>query len=81
MPDVRQGHELTQAETILAALKRGERLTQLDALTRYGVGRLAARVHDLRRQGYDVRCRLTKVEARHGGARRVAQYTLGRRER
>jgi hypothetical protein len=44
---------MTQNEQILAALKNGP-LTPMDALARYGVFRLAARVGELRERGYPV---------------------------
>ncbi len=61
----------TQNELILAALRRGERLTPLDALRRFGCFRLAARVDDLRRAGYPVRSAIS-VE----GGKRHAVYSL-----
>ena len=44
----------TQCETLLAALKRGERLTVLSALTDYGVYALSQRVGELKRQGWQI---------------------------
>lgn len=77
---IRQGHEMSQSEVILAAFRRGERLTQLDALQSYGVGRLAARVCDLRAKGYDIRRTLKAVAKAGGGSVRVAEYYLVERE-
>jgi len=45
---------MTQTEHILQALQRGERLTPLDALNRFGCFRLAARVAELRVDGHDI---------------------------
>lgn len=42
----------TQAEQILDALKRGRRLTALDALKEFGCMRLGARVLELKQEGY-----------------------------
>ncbi|UWR29662.1 helix-turn-helix domain-containing protein [Sulfitobacter sp. W002] len=40
---------------ILAALKRGERITAHDALARWGIFRLAVIIHHLRQAGHDVK--------------------------
>ena len=39
---------MTQAQKILRDLKKGERITPLDAMKNYGCMRLAARIYDLR---------------------------------
>jgi hypothetical protein len=50
---------------VLEILRRGETLTQTDAL-RLGLGwRLSARIHYLRERGWDIRS--TKVYTSHGG--------------
>lgn len=43
----------SQAEQILAALERGESLTSLDALNRFGCMRLGARIHELKQPPYN----------------------------
>jgi hypothetical protein len=48
---------MTQQTQILAFLRAGRVLTPLDALHRFGTLRLAARCHDLRAAGHDIRCR------------------------
>ena len=44
----------TQSEMILKELKRGRRLTPLDALFEFNCFRLGARCYDLRQQGYNI---------------------------
>lgn len=61
-----------QAGRILAHLRAGNRLTALEALERFGCFRLAARIHELRRDGWNVQERT--VETRSG--KRVAEYSL-----
>lgn len=61
---------MTQNQALLYELKRRS-VTPRDALLKLGIYRLAARVHELRRVGYDIRTDLIK----YGGAR-VARYTL-----
>lgn len=63
---------MSQTNQILAALKRGP-LTPLEALERYGVLRLAARVAELRERGHAVSVERVKV----GKNKRVAKYRLG----
>lgn len=63
---------MSQADAILDALLRGETLTPLDALRRYGCFRLGARIWDLKKKGYAIEMRLVETS---GGAR-VAEYFL-----
>lgn len=65
---------MTQAEQILAALKRGRAITPLEALNEFGCFRLAARVGELREQGHAIA--VEKVTADNG--KRFARYRLGR---
>lgn len=66
---------MTQTEEIHAALKRGEKLTPLMALRKYGTMRLGARIWDLRQAGVRVQRKLVEV----GDGKRVAQYWLDRK--
>lgn len=63
----------TQKKSIAAALKRGDRLTPLQALKKYGCFRLAARISELRTEGMFIESRLINVNGKT-----VAQYYLGR---
>jgi hypothetical protein len=62
---------MTQNEAILAALKKGKRLTPIDALCEFGCNRLAARILDLRQAGHDIRSHLVQR-----GLKKVASYWL-----
>jgi hypothetical protein len=42
----------SQNETILQHLKKGKKITPLDALEKFGCFRLAARISDLRKDGH-----------------------------
>jgi hypothetical protein len=44
----------SQAATILQHLQKGGSLTALDALQFFGCFRLAARIHELRKEGYEI---------------------------
>jgi hypothetical protein len=63
----------SQCTQILRALKRGQHITPLKALERFGCFRLGARIHDLREQGWDIQKRW--VESR---GKRFASYYLVR---
>ena len=54
---------MTQAAQILASLKRGERLTPLDALTQFNCMRLASRISDLKREGHTIYTRTIKTDS------------------
>jgi hypothetical protein len=64
---------LTQNQLILAALLDGDELTPLDALDRFKCFRLAARVSDLRREGWPIE---TRTGTENG--KRFAVYFLSR---
>lgn len=63
---------MTQADQILQHLRSGKHITPLEALNRFQCLRLAARVSDLRADGYDIRSEI--VELPNG--KKVASYRL-----
>lgn len=67
---------MTQNDAILAALRRGERLTPRDALERWGCSRLAARVWELERAGHAIHSRMVRVPGRDGTVCLVAEYSI-----
>lgn len=62
----------SQAERILSHLKAGNRLTPREALDRFGCMRLAARIHELREAGHDIRDRSVTLS----DGTRYAEYWL-----
>lgn len=67
----------SQAGKVLEHMKERGGITPLEAMQRYGVMRLASRVHDLRRAGHDVKVETISVPTRDKGkAARVALYSL-----
>lgn len=66
----------TQCGKILAFLQAGNSLTAIDALNKFSCNRLAARINDLRKQGYSINSRLVVVLNREGASCRVAEYSL-----
>lgn len=62
---------MTQNENILNHLKKGNKITPLEALNLFGCFRLSARIHDLRDLGNDIKAmRITK------GNKNFCQYSL-----
>jgi hypothetical protein len=76
MSDIINGRDTSskarsQANHILEYMLQGGRLTPLEALNKFGSFRLGARIWDLKRKGYDVKRRLTKVNGK-----KVAEYWI-----
>jgi hypothetical protein len=63
---------MSQCNDILAHMKAGNPITAMDALSSYGCFRLAARIKDLREQGYEIETK--NLELPNG--KTVAQYSL-----
>ena len=64
---------MTQAEAILADLKRGKSITPFDALYDYGCLRLGARIYDLKRAGHPIMRRMVED---HRSGKRYAEYWM-----
>ena len=61
----------TQKQQIEAYLTKGKSLTPIDALSKFGCFRLAARIADLRNEGLNI---ATKIVTKKGKS--YASYTL-----
>ena len=67
----------TQNEMILKHLKTHKRgLTAMQALDKFGCMRLASRISDLRRMGYEISREMIAVRNRDGETCYVANYKL-----
>ena len=66
----------TQLEKVLSHLKRGKQLTVSEALSRYGVQRLAARIYDLRQEGFIIYTNDKKLKGGPNRGKRVTAYCL-----
>ena len=62
--------EVSQVKEIKAYLNQGYRITAIDALKNFSCFRLAARINDLKQEGYNV----DKVMVETESGARVAQY-------
>lgn len=67
---------MTQVEQILQYMKEHGGITPSEALNHCGSMRLSARIHDLRKLGYDIRMELVTVRTRGGHKVKVARYWL-----
>lgn len=70
---MKHNRKTTGQELVRMALERGEMLTPLDALQRFGLHSLAVAIHALKRKGLHIEAELIETS---GGAR-VARYRLG----
>lgn len=61
----------SQCETLLLALDRGEKLTVLGAIHKYGVYALSQRCGELRRMGWQIKSEMVTLPS----GKRVAQYS------
>ena len=61
---------IKRTDEIKAYLKRGYRITAIDALQTFGCFRLAARIKDLKDEGMEI----DKVMVKTASGARVAQY-------
>ena len=66
---------LTQCDQVLEAITHGS-LTPLEALERFGCFRLGARIWELKKRGYPIKCEMVEVKTRDGGTATVARYSL-----
>ena len=66
----------SQNEKILAYLKMGRAIDPLTAIQKFGIMRLAARVYDLKRDGFNIVAKNKQVKNRFGEICNVCVYKL-----
>lgn len=66
---------MTQNEMLIEYLKRHSKVTAMEALNELGIMRLASRVSDLKKAGYNITREMVSVKTRTGSVA-VAAYTL-----
>ena len=64
-----------QLDKLRDHLKRGKTITQLEALQKYGIGRLSARILDLKEEGMAIESKRVKKKTANGESY-VACYKL-----
>ena len=65
-----------QIDRVLDYIREFGSITQLEALQYLGVMRLASRMSDLKRLGYDVEGRIEAVNNRYGEKCHIKRYTV-----
>ncbi len=68
--------KITQREVVLDHLVEYGAITTMEAMREYGIMRLASRVSELRRQGYEIRSRIETSRNRYGDPVHYAVYSL-----
>jgi len=64
-----------QTQRVLQRLQQGP-LTQSEAFRELGVGRLSARILELRQAGHQIESKTKSVRNSYGGISRIAEYQL-----
>lgn len=67
---------MTQCDRILRHLESGGSLTAAQAISEYGIYRLASCINDLKKQGIPIRKRQGKSKNRYGENVTFAEYYL-----
>lgn len=67
---------MTQHERILRHLESGDTLTQAEAFTEYGIGRLSSRICELRKLGYPIKGEFVKSKNRYGAPIAFVRYSM-----
>ena len=67
---------MTQCERVLDHLQAFGSLTAMEALSELGVFRLASRISELKKDGYDISKKMVSVTNRFGEECHVAEYTI-----
>ena len=67
---------MTQAERVLEHMSKYGSITSLEAIKEYGILRLASRISDLRRNGYQIDSKMDYVVNRYGEKCRIKRYAI-----
>lgn len=67
---------MTQCDQVLAHLKTGAYITQSEALERYGIARLAPRIEELKKRGYNITTVMIRFTTVLGKRGKYAAYRL-----
>lgn len=65
-----------QTDLLLGYLKANKTITAAEAMSVLGIGRLSARIFDLRAEGYDISMQLKSSRNRYGKAISYGEYRL-----
>ena len=67
---------MSQREMILNHLIHRDSITQREASVRYGVGRLAARIEEIRQRGADIATKMIPATKSNGESTHVGEYSM-----
>lgn len=67
---------MTQCERVIRHLQDYGSITTLEAMTEYGIMRLASRIDDLHKLGYPIVMEMEAGKNRYGEVTRYARYRL-----
>jgi hypothetical protein len=67
--------KITQNEMVIDYIDEYGAITALEALRDLGCYRLASRISDLKRQGYNIKSEMVSVATRNGGRTHIAKYS------
>ena len=68
---------MTQTEKVLRHMRDFGSITALEAISEYGILRLASRISDLKRQGYPIVGKVEAVKNRYEETCYIKRYSLG----
>lgn len=71
---------MTQNEEVLRHLMKERGITSREAMEKYGIMRLGARIYELKKQGYPIKTYLRIGKSRNGESMVYAEYRMERRE-
>lgn len=71
---------MTQNEIILEHMQKFGKITPLEAMSEYGIMRLASRITDLKHMGYKIKKETACSKNRYGDKVHYASYSLGENE-
>ena len=66
----------TQCDRVANYMRQHGSITQLEAYNELGVFRLASRINDLRRYGYNIVSKSEEVKNKFGEKCKISRYTL-----
>ena len=66
----------TQCQKIIRHMKDHGTITSREAMFEYGIMRLASRISDLKRDGYEISSKLITAENRYGEKTHISEYSL-----
>ena len=67
---------MSQNEDLMIYLSQGNEITEDDAPKKLGIGRLSARILDIKRKGFPVATERREVKKANGKTARIAVYTM-----